>query len=137
MVFKRKGFFLTFDEAAAKKPAAVAPVAPAPAEEAAPKAANEGSKTMPAAAATLEVAKPGTVVAEATAAEEAAGKTILTTAEALAAELREEEVNRPAPSLATFAPANLTPGGALPRRRRSGGANLAPFRAIASGLFRN
>ncbi|MEI6829013.1 MAG: hypothetical protein WCK64_04050 [Synechococcaceae cyanobacterium ELA445] len=119
MVFNRKGFFLTFDEAADKKPATVAPVAPvapAPAEEAPVKVAIQ-----------LTQAKP--VI------EEGAGKPVLTTAEALAAELREEEVNRPAPSLTTFAPANLTPGGALPVRRRRGGANLAPFRAIGASLF--
>jgi hypothetical protein len=125
MVFNRKGFFLTFDEAADKKPATVAPlapVAPAPAEEAPVKVA-----VAVAVATQVTQAKP--------AAEAGAGKTVLTTAEALAAELRQEELNRPAPSLATFAPANLTPGGALPVRRRRGGANLAPFRAIGASLF--
>lgn len=114
MVFKRKGFFLTFDEGAAKNPATVAPVPTSVAEEA----------PQPAATA------PG--------AEQAAplGQ-VPTTAEAIAAELRVAQANRPAPSLATFAPANLTPGGALPVRRRQGGASLAPFRAIASSLFRS
>jgi hypothetical protein len=131
MVFKRKGFFLTFDEAAAKKPAAVAPAAPAPAEEAPEKIKKAGpAKTKPAAAVAVEAP------AEVSTADTAAGERVLTTAEALAAELREALANRPAPSQATFAPANLSPGGALPIRRRSGGANLAPFRAIASGLFR-
>ena len=42
---------------------------------------------------------------------------------------------RPAASAATFAPECLVPGGALPQRRRRGGANLAGFRSMAGGLF--
>lgn len=121
MVFKRKGFFLTFDENAAKKPAAVAPVVVAPAPEAPLKSSPETKATAP---------QPAAPAAE-------SGAKALTTAEAIAAELREAQANRPAPSLATFAPANLSPGGALPIRRRRGGANLAPYRAIAAGLFRS
>ena len=60
-----------------------------------------------------------------------------TTAEAIAAELAAAQAARPAVSNATFAPDCLTPGGALPQRRRRGGANLAGFRGMASGLFGN
>lgn len=60
---------------------------------------------------------------------------MLTTAEAIAAELRASQANRPAPSTATFAPDCLTPGSALPVRRRRAGANLAEFKAVASSLL--
>jgi hypothetical protein len=39
--------------------------------------------------------------------------------------------------LTTFAPESLVPGGATPRRRRSGGANLAGFKAIARSFVKN
>ena len=61
----------------------------------------------------------------------------LTTAESIAAELAAAQANRPAPSLATFAPEALVPGGATPQRRRSGGANLAGFKAIARSFVKN
>ena len=60
---------------------------------------------------------------------------MLTTAEAIAAELAAAQAARPAAVEATFAPDCLTPGTALPMRRRRGGANLAGFRAMAGGLF--
>jgi hypothetical protein len=136
-VFKRKGFFLTFDDAAADKPAAVAPVAPEPVKEdpaaevpstakLTTKAAQEGGPASTAPATAVAAAEPA----------EPTGAAVLTTTEAIVAQLAAEQASRPAPSQATFAPANLTPGGALPRRRKRGGANLAPFRAVAASLFR-
>ena len=61
----------------------------------------------------------------------------LTTAEAIAAELRVAQEALPAPSLATFAPECLNPANALPSRRRLAGANLASYKAMAAGMFRN
>ena len=61
----------------------------------------------------------------------------LTTAEAIAAELRAAQEALPAPSLATFAPECLNPANALPSRRRLAGANLAGYKAMAAGMFRN
>ena len=61
----------------------------------------------------------------------------LTTAEAIAAELRTAQEALPAPSLATFAPECLNPANALPSRRRLAGANLAGYKAMAAGMFRN
>ena len=60
---------------------------------------------------------------------------MVTTAEAIAAELAAEQAARPARSESTFAPECVSAGGALPMRRRRGGANLAGFRSMASGLF--
>jgi hypothetical protein len=83
--------------------------------------------------------EPAAATAEPAAAAAAApaASTSLTTAEAIAAELAATQANRPAPSLATFAPEALVPGGATPRRRRSGGANLAGFKAIARSFVKN
>ena len=61
----------------------------------------------------------------------------LTTAEAIAAELRVAQEALPAPSLTTFAPECLNPANALPSRRRLAGANLAGYKAMAAGMFRN
>ncbi|MCP9914906.1 hypothetical protein [Cyanobium sp. ATX 6F1] len=144
-VFKRKGFFLTFDDTAAKQPATVAPVAAEPVKQA-PDAKSPAAVvtviTKPAKLTKQDAQQggpastaPATAVAAAVPAELADG-TVLTTAEAIAAQLAAEQASRPAPSQATFAPANLAPGGALPRRRKRGGANLAPFRAVAASLFR-
>jgi hypothetical protein len=78
-----------------------------------------------------------------TAATPAAGTTesiptsTLTTAEAIAAELRAAQEALPPPSNATFAPDALNPANALRSRRRLAGANLAGFKAMASGMFRN
>ena len=126
MVFNRKGkFFLNLDEKAAAQPVSVAPVA----EPKAKPAKAEASK--PAKSAAAPVAK-----AEAAApAAEAPSGSVLTTAEAIAAELAAAQAARPAMVAATFAPECLTAGGALPMRRRRGGANLAGFRSIAGGLF--
>lgn len=60
-----------------------------------------------------------------------------TTAEAIAAELRAAQEALPAPSLTTFAPECLNPANALPSRRRLAGANLAGYKAMAAGMFRN
>lgn len=110
MVFKRPKFFLELGGGEGKQP----PVVVAP-----PKAA-------PAAAAVSAV---GEGAPETT--------STLTTAEVIAAELAAAEALRPAPTNATFAPDCLTPGGATPRRRRTAGANLAGFKAMAAGMMRN
>ena len=67
----------------------------------------------------------------------ASGANPLTTAEAIAAELRAAQDALPAPSNATFAPDSLNPANAVPTARRRAGANLAGFKTIAKGLFRN
>jgi hypothetical protein len=83
-------------------------------------------------------AAPAPPAVEAPAAPEAAaGERTLTTAEAIAAELAAAQANRPAPSRTTFAPECVTAGGALPRRRRRGGADLAGFRTMAKGMMGN
>ena len=63
--------------------------------------------------------------------------TSLTTAEAIAAELRAAQEALPPPSQVTFAPDCLNPANALSSRRRLAGANLAGFKDMASGMFRN
>ncbi|MBV2351097.1 hypothetical protein KUL97_05160 [Synechococcus sp. HK05] len=126
MVFNRKGsFFLNLDEKAPAAPAAVAPVAE-------PKKAA-GKPKAKAAAAVKPEAKPEAAAPTASAAAPS-GK-VLTTAEAIAAELAAEQAAKPAATLSTFAPECVTAGGALPMRRRRGGANLASFRSMAGGLF--
>lgn len=116
MVFNRKGsFFLNLDEKAAEQSVTVAPIAEKPA-----KAAVELKAS--AAAAPAETAP-------------AATGSVQTTAEAIAAELAAEQAALPAKTDATFAPECVTAGGALPMRRRRGGANLAGFRSMASGMF--
>lgn len=117
MVFNRKGsFFLNLDEKAPAAPAAVAPVT---------KPSKAAEKPQPKAAAPVKAAAP---------AEAPSGK-VLTTAEAIAAELAAEQATKPAATLSTFAPECVTAGGALPMRRRRGGANLAGFRSMAGSLF--
>ena len=116
MVFNLKGkFFLNLDEKAPQTAAVVAPVQAAPAKAAVKAEAETATPPAPAAP--------------------AAGTNVLTTAEAIAAELAAADAARPAISNATFAPDFVTAGGALPMRRRSGGANLAGFRSMAGGLF--
>ena len=125
MVFNRKAsFFLDLGSEGAK-PAQVA-IAP---ETVAPE------KPVNAAAAKPKPASAAPVVA--TSAAETPAATGLTTAEAIAAELRAAQEARPAPTLATFAPECLNPANAVPTRRRKPGANLAGFKAMASGMFRN
>jgi hypothetical protein len=153
MIFKPK-FFLDLTNGKDELPAAPAVVAPVR-EKAAP-AKGQDSKTAEVAVRVAPIAQsprasePAKVAAEASAAAEAfvaavapvtaaapAASTSLTTAESIAAELAAAQANRPAPSLATFAPEALVPGGATPRRRRSGGANLAGFKAIARSFVKN
>ena len=117
MIFKRKdSFFLDLsggDQGQAKQePAAVQVAVAAPAAP----AAKASAKPAPAAPA----AKP-----------------TLTTAEAIAAELRAAQEARPAPSKATFAPDNLNPANAVPSRRRTAGANLSGFKAMAAEMFKS
>jgi hypothetical protein len=120
MVFNRKGsFFLNLDEKAPATPAKVAPVAKKPVEAASPEQAAAPAASAPAPAAPK--AEPS--------------GNVLTTAEAIAAELAAEQAARPAATIATFAPECVTAGGALPMRRRRGGANLSGFRTMAGSLF--
>ena len=122
MVFNNKGkFFLNLDEKSAATPAKVAPIAEAPA-----KAPEKASAKAPVTAAAKAPAQPEAA---------APGTKVVTTAEAIAAELAAEQAARPARSESTFAPECVSAGGALPMRRRRGGANLAGFRSMASGLF--
>ena len=125
MVFNRKGsFFLNLDEKAPTAPATVAPVAKPQAKA----AEQPKSGAQPAAvAASTPAAAPSSAVAP--------SGNVLTTAEAIAAELAAEQATKPAATYSTFAPECVTAGGALPMRRRSGGANLAGFRSMAGGLF--
>jgi hypothetical protein len=159
MIFKPK-FFLDLTNGKDELPAV--PVVVAPVREKAAPAKGQDSKTAevavrvapiaqsPRASEPAKVAAEANFAAEASAAAEAfvaavapvaaaaaAASTSLTTAESIAAELAATQANRPAPSLATFAPEALVPGGATPRRRRSGGANLAGFKAIARSFVKN
>lgn len=153
MIFKPK-FFLDLTGGNDELPAAPVVVAPvreqaSPAKAPASKAAEVAVRVAPVAqsprasepaklAAEAKVAAEAIVAAEARVAAAApAASTSLTTAESIAAELAAAQANRPAPSLATFAPEALVPGGATPRRRRSGGANLAGFKAIARSFVKN
>ena len=121
MVFNRKGsFFLNLDEKAPAAPAAVAPVAK-------PSKAAEQPQA--------QTAAPVQAAAKAEAPAAAPSGQVLTTAEAIAAELAAEQAAKPAATFSTFAPECVTAGGALPMRRRRGGANLAGFRSMAGGLF--
>jgi len=146
MIFKPK-FFLDLTDGKNDLPAAPAVVAPvrekaAPAEAQASKLAEVVVRVAPIAQ-SLRASEPAKVATEAPAAEAPAAVatpaaiTSLTTAESIAAELAAVQANRPAPSLATFAPEALVPGGATPLRRRSGGANLAGFKAIARSFVKN
>jgi hypothetical protein len=153
MIFKPK-FFLDLTGGNDELPAV--PVVVAPVREKAAPAKGQDSKTAEVAVRVAPIAQsprasePAKIAAEAMVAAEApvaaiapvaaaapAASTSLTTAESIAAELAAAQANRPAPSLATFAPEALVPGGATPRRRRSGGANLAGFKAIARSFVKN
>ena len=123
MVFNRKGsFFLNLDEKAAEQSVTVAPIAEKP-----------KAKAPVEAKAAVEL-KASPAAAPAATAPAATGS-VQTTAEAIAAELAAEQAALPAKTDATFAPECVTAGGALPMRRRRGGANLAGFRSMASGMF--
>ncbi len=120
MVFKRPKFFLDLGGAEGNQPpVVVAPPAAAPAKAPAPAATGTADAAPASAAEAVTAAGPA-----------------LTTAEAIAAELAAAEAQRPAPTMATFAPECLTPGGAAPMRRRTGGANLGVFKDMAAGMMR-
>jgi hypothetical protein len=128
MVFNRKAsFFLDLGSEGAT-PATVTIAEPKPAKADAKSVDAKPANTTPVVAA----ASPEPLQAGAAAAAPAA-----TTAEAIAAELRAAQEALPPPSLATFAPDCLNPANALRSRRRLAGANLAGFKAMASGMFRN
>jgi len=134
MVFKPK-FFLDLGGADDQKPAVVAPVkeqveAAEPAAEINGAAQGNGIAQAKTATATNPVNGMAAAPAE-------APMTSLTTAEAMAVELAAAQVNRPAPSKATFAPECVTAGGAAPMNRRTGGANLAGFKEMAKGMMRS
>lgn len=121
MVFKNK-FFLDLSSGGDQQaPVTIAPPAAKPSPQPATTATTPSSKA----------AAPSP-----TAAAEAPTKPVTsqTTAEAIAAELAAEQASRPAPTLATFAPECVTAGGALPRSRRRGGADLGGFRTMARSM---
>ena len=131
MIFKPK-FFLDLSggkEPERDKAVVVAPPKRAVKKKKPPADAPKDEKLQPPALAKAEV--------EAAPNETPPAAPTLTTAEAIAAELAATQANRPAPSLATFAPTCLTPGGANPRQRRTGGANLGRFKDMAKGMTRN
>ena len=138
MFFKAK-FYLDLSGDKQGEPAVAAKVAPVREAPAAAEPAAKGSPVVivSSAAPATAAADQATAVAAPAAAAAPLPSGGLTTAEAIAAELAAAQANRPAPSLATFAPEALTPGGANPRRRRSGGANMAAFKAIARSYSKN
>jgi hypothetical protein len=127
MVFKSK-FFLDLSGGEELKPVQVAPVRPADSDQPAPAAKSPAAAT-PAAGEAIS-ATPGS-------AEGSTEGSSLTTTEAIAAELAAAQANRPAPSTATFAPECVVAGGAIPRSRRSAGANLGAFKEMAKGMMRS
>ena len=128
MVFNRKAsFFLDLGSEGAT-PATVTIAEAKPAKADAKSVDAKSANTTP----VVVAASPEPLQAGAAAAAPAA-----TTAEAIAAELRAAQEALPPPSLATFAPDCLNPANALRSRRRLAGANLAGFKAMASGMFRN
>jgi hypothetical protein len=137
MFFKRKeSFFLDLGNEAGTSadagPGAPAPVTLAVREpEAAPPVSPSPAAPTPAAPSAVQAPAP------AAPAPSAAAKPMVTTAEAIAAELRAAQEARPAPSSATFAPDCLNPANAINRSRRTAGANLAGFKAMASELFKS
>ena len=127
MVFNRKAsFFLDLGSEGAK-PAqvAIAEAKPDPSEP-------EASQGAP-----VQVGLGLTGAATATPASPAPAGSAPTTAEAIAAELRAAQEALPPPNNVTFAPDCLNPANALRSRRRLAGANLASYKAMASGMFRN
>lgn len=127
MLFKPK-FFLDLGAESQQQPTPVAPVVVPQAAEAA-QARPEAQPVVAQPAAAAPSPSPAAVAAE--------RAPSLTTAEAIAAELAAAQASRPAPSLATFAPDCVTPGGSLSRGRRRGGADLAGFRQMAQGMMRS
>jgi hypothetical protein len=127
MLFKPKFFLdLSGGDQAESPPVVIAPVKKQEQAEAKPAQAQK--------AAPAQV----TATAESTPATKAdPSGASLTTAEAIAAELAAAQANRPAPSLATFAPDCLVAGAAVPRRRRLAGANLGAFKQMAQGMMKS
>ncbi|MFM7648680.1 MAG: hypothetical protein ACKO50_11575 [Cyanobium sp.] len=144
MFFKRKeSFFLDLgNEAGQSAAAGQAAPAPAPVQVAVREPASAASAAPVAAPATARTeakteARADVKAGSAAAAAAAPAKPMLTTAEAIAAELRAAQEARPAPSSATFAPDCLNPANAIASRRRTAGANLAGFKAMAADLFKS
>ena len=127
MLFNRKpAFFLDLgSEGATPAKVAIAETKPIADKAAEPKAA------------VALTANPAPATATQPSSQPSSSQPSLTTAEAIAAELRAAQEGLPAPSLATFAPECLNPANALPSRRRLAGANLASYKAMAAGMFRN
>ena len=127
MLFNRKPtFFLDLgSEGATPAKVAIAETKPSADKAAEPKAA------------VALTANPAPATATQPSSQPSSSQPSLTTAEAIAAELRAAQEGLPAPSLATFAPECLNPANALPSRRRLAGANLASYKAMAAGMFRN
>lgn len=134
MVFNRKAsFFLDLGSEGAT-PAKVAIAEPKAAQA---KPVQEKSAPVSITAASTAPSQAGASQQAAAGAGESVTPSTLTTAEAIAAELRAAQEALPPPSNATFAPDCLNPANALRSRRRLAGANLAGFKAMASGMFRN
>ena len=127
MLFNRKpAFFLDLgSEGATPAKVAIAETKPSADKAAEPKAA------------VALTANPAPATATQPSSQPSSSQPSLTTAGAIAAELRAAQEGLPAPSLATFAPECLNPANALPSRRRLAGANLASYKAMAAGMFRN
>ncbi len=127
MVFNRKAsFFLDLGSEGAE-PAKVAIAEPKAQQSKTPQDKPGEGQSAPV---TIAAATP-------TPSQEVATGVTVTTAEAIAAELRAAQEALPPPSNATFAPDCLNPANALRSRRRLAGANLAGFKEMASGMFRN
>lgn len=118
------------ETAPAKAAAVAAPVAPV---AVAPATLSVAAPVASAPVAPAPVA-PAPAAAPSAAAPAAPART---TAEEIAAQLAAEAANRPAPTLTTFAPECVVPGGATPRRRRKAGANLGAFKAMAKGMLKS
>jgi hypothetical protein len=132
MVFNRKdSFFLDLGSEGAK------PANVAIAEPKAPQAKPAQGQSVPVQFAVATPAQTTSSQAALSAESPAAATVTVTTAEAIAAELRAAQEALPPPSNATFAPDCLNPTNALRSRRRLAGANLAGFKDMASGMFRN
>ncbi len=130
MLFKRKdSFFLDLSKDSQGSPA-VAVQVPVKQEQA---PAGQPVQSEPSAV----PASPAPGTASPTPAVAASAGPALTTAEAIAAELRAAQESRPAAPSATFAPECLNPANAVPRRRRTAGANLAVFKEMAGEMFRS
>jgi hypothetical protein len=132
MFFKRKeSFFLDLGNGSGQSEAAGQATLAPPAVQVAVRQPEPATQAPPAAPAVKPTASAST------AAPAASSKPMLTTAEAIAAELRSAQESRPAPSNATFAPDCLNPANAIPSRRRTAGANLGGFKAMAADLFKS